>query len=392
MGRPPSAVAVSLGAALVGLGLMIGGLVANPSRAWFAYLEAWTFGVTTCAGALLALMIGHAAKASWMVVTQRVTEAIVASMPLFLLLFVPLCFGLRHVYPWAGWTGSAHSALDPALAHAIEHKHAWLNERFFVARTVGYFVVFIAIGGALRAWSRENDARPRIALVLRMRRLSGGMLPVVALVLTWASFDWTMSLEPDWYSTIYGLYVFAGGFVGALGLLAVLLNVWQERDPECPVTGDHRQALGRVLFAMICFWAYMAFSQLLIYWIGDLPEEVTYYALRTTGSWGGVTWLLVVGHFLAPFFLLLNRHWKRNPRYLGAVGGWLFFMHFVDVYWMVLPVHDTGGVRVHYADLGALLFVLGLTCAWTIFRHTQAAPLPRHAPELAEGLTYEASV
>jgi len=387
--RPVSIVALSLGCAAAGLVLLVVGLARDPTRTWFAYLDAWTFGVTLCIGALLVLMTGHATKASWMVVTRRTTEAMVTAMPLFLLLFVPLCFGLRHVYPWAGdWRASG----DPALVRAIEHKLVYLNERFFIARTVFYFAIFTAIGGVLRAWSRANDVRPSISLVRRMRGLSAGALPLVALTLTWASFDWTMSLEPEWYSTIFGLYFFAGGFLGAVAVLTVAVDVWRRRSPDCPVTPDHRQALGRVLFAMTCFWAYMAFSQLLIYWIGDVPEDVGYYALRTTGTWKGVTGLLVFGHFVAPFFLLLNRHWKRASGYLAAVGGWLLFMHFVDVAWLVLPVRDTGGVRPHYTDLGALLFVVGVSCAWTVLRHSKAAPIPLHSPELAEGLTYEASV
>ncbi len=387
--RSRSPVALSLACAAAGLVLLVVGLVRDPTRAWFAYLNAWTFGVTLCTGALFVLMTGHVSKASWMIVTRRTTEAMVTAMPLFLLLFIPLCFGLRHIYPWAGdW----HSSPDLALVRAVEHKRVYLNERFFIARTVFYFVVFIGIGGVLRAWSRANDVRPSIALVLRMRRLSAGALPLAALTLTWASFDWTMSLEPEWYSTIFGLYYFAGGFLGAVAVLTVALDVWRRRAADCPVTPDHRQALGRVLFAMTCFWAYMAFSQLLIYWIGDVPEDVGYYTLRTTGTWRGVTALLVFGHFVAPFFLLLNRQWKRVSGYLAAVGAWLLLLHLVDVTWLVLPVHDTTGVRLHYTDLGAFFFVIGLSCAWTVLRHSKAPPIPLHSPELAEGLAYEASV
>jgi hypothetical protein len=136
----------------------------------------------------------------------------------------------------------------------------------------------------------------------------------------------------------------------------------------------------------------MAFSQLLIYWIGDIPEEVRYYGLRTTGTWSAVTMVLALGHFVVPFFLLLNRHWKRHPRYLALVGAWMLVMHFVDVYWLILPVHDRAGVRLHWLDLAAILFVGGLSCAEILRRYRTAPPLPLNAPDLAEGLTYEASV
>jgi hypothetical protein len=147
-----------------------------------------------------------------------------------------------------------------------------------------------------------------------------------------------------------------------------------------------------VLFAIICFWAYMAFSQLLIYWIANIPEEVRYYGLRTTGTWDAITYLLVFGHFIVPFFALLNRHWKRDLGYLAIVGAWMLMMHFVDVYWQVFPVHDPRGVRPHWLDVAALLFVGGLSCAWILRRYLTAPPLPLHAPELAKGLDYEASV
>jgi hypothetical protein len=369
----------SLSAALLGIVALFIGVLVAPSRAWFAYLAAWTFGVTVCVGALLLVMVGHASKGRWMVVTLRPAEAIVGALPLFALLFVPLCFGLRQLYPW--------------MDHPDPHKARYLSADFFIARTALYFIVFITIGTLLRRWSRRNDEDPSMARVLRMRRLSGAALPLVGLTLTWASFDWTMSLYPHWWSTIFGLYYFAGSFVAAIALVSVVLYV-----PAFGVgalvhaTPEHAQALGRLLFAMTAFWAYMAFSQLLIYWIADLPAEIPFYEARTRGSWSGVTYLLVCGNFVAPFFLLLNRQWKRRGDYLALVGAWLFMMHYVDVYWLVLPVHDVRGADPDWLDLGAILFVGGVSCAWIARRWAGAPPLPRHAPELAEGLSYEAAL
>jgi hypothetical protein len=385
---PRAVIVWSLVAAGVGLLVLALGLLVDPSRAWFAYVDVWTFGTTVCVGALLLLMVGHAAKASWMIVTRRLTEAVVDALPLYFLLFIPLAFGLAQVYPWASHTAS----FDPGLQHAIERKRGYLNAPFFIARTVVYFAVFSVVGGLLRAWSKKNDHQPRIALVYRMRRLGAGALPLVGLALTWASFDWTMSLEPDWYSTIYGLYYFAGCFVGALALCSVMLQLSRvRRVPRTHVTEEHAHALGRLLFAMVVFWAYMAFSQLLIYWIGDIPHEVTFYIRRTTGSWSAVTCLLVFGHLVVPFFLLLGRRAKRRPDLLASVGAFMLVMHFVDVYWLVMPAHDTAGVRPHWLDLGAVLFIGGLSCAWIVHRYFTAAPIPLHAPELAEGLDYEAA-
>jgi hypothetical protein len=386
---PRAVIAWSLVAAGVGLVALALGLLVDPSRAWFAYLAVWTFGATLCIGALLLLMAGHAAKAGWMVVTRRLTEAVVDALPLYFLLFIPLAFGLAHVYPWASHTAST----DPLVQHAIDRKRGYLNPPFFIVRTVFYFALFGLVGGLLRAWSKKNDREPSIGLVRRMRRLGAGGLPPVGLALTWASFDWTMSLEPDWHSTIYGLYYFAGSLVAALSLSCVMLQASRmRRVPRALITAEHGHALGRLLFAMVIFWAYMAFSQLLIYWISDIPREVTFYIRRTSGSWNAVTFVLVVGHLVVPFFLLLGRRAKRRLDFLASVGAFMLLMHFVDVYWLVMPAHDPTGVRPHWLDIGGVLFIGGLSCAFIVHRYFTAPPIPLHVPELAEGLDYEAAL
>ena len=386
---PRRSVLASLGAGALGLVLLAVGLAVQPERAWYSYLTVWTYGITLCVGALILLMTGHAAKAGWMVVTRRPTEAIVDALPLYLLLFVPICFGLHHIYPWA----SPSAVTDPVVRKAIEHKRLYLNQPFFVVRSIVYLCAFAGVGALLRAWSRACDERPDVRLVHRMRALSGGALPAVSLLFTWAAFDWVMSLEPEWSSTIFGLYVFAGGFVGAISLVSVIAHLAHvRRIPGPPISRDHAQALGRLLFAMTIFWAYMAFSQLLIYWIANIPEEVGYYRLRTAGTWSTLTADLVFGHFAGPFLSLLNRRWKRDTAYLAAVALWMLFMHFVDAYWMVLPALDQRGVHPHWLDLGAILFFGGVSCAWISRRYFTAPPLPLHVPELAQGVHYEAAL
>jgi hypothetical protein len=367
-------------AAVIGAGLLALGLVVDPRRTWFAYLAAWTVSATLGIGALLLLMVSHAAKAAWMVVTRRATEAVAGVLPVCLALFAPLCLGLPQLYPWA--------------LHRDAHRGAYLNPPFFVARTVAYFGIFITVGALLRRWSRENDARADMRLVLRMRRLGAGGLPLVGLATTWASFDLTMSLQPEWHSTIFGLYFFAGAFLGATALVTLVLDVTHGRGGARPatLTPDHSQALGRVILGLVSFWAYMAFSQLLIYWIADIPAEITFYGQRMAGSWTGVTVLLVAGHFVVPFFALLNRRWKRSPGHLALVSAWVLAMHYVDVYWLILPVHDVAGVRPHWLDAGAVLFVGGICCAWITRRYFAASPLPLHDPDLTDGLDYEAAV
>lgn len=394
-------VVLSIASAVAGALLLVIGLAVDPGRAWFAYLDAWLFGVSVAVGALLVTMTGHASKASWMVMTRRPMESVAATLPIFALLFVPLAFGLDHIYPWAGALHGAHDHGSPAagalenasLAEALAHKRVWLSKPFFVARSALYLAILCVVSGLLRAWSRENDVRPSLALVRRMRRLGGAGLPLVGLTLTWASFDWSMSLQPDWSSTIFGFYFFAGSYVAAIALACVMLRVTRPRGSSVVrLSPDQSQALGRLLFAMIVFWAYISYGQLVVYWMGDIPEEVTYFLRRTTGSWTALTYLLVFGHFVVPFFVLLNRRLKRHPDALAVAGAWIFVMHFADVYWQVLPVRDPLGMRPHWLDLAAALFVGGVSCAWVVRRYQNASPLPRHVPELADGLDYEAAV
>jgi hypothetical protein len=381
-----TAVRSSAACALVGLAVFAAGLHADARAAWLSYLDAWTFVTGLSIGALILLMVGHTAKAAWMVVTRRWTEALASALPVSLVLFVPIFFTLPRVYPWAAPSEGVGEPPSPSGA-----RDGYFEPRLFVVRTLLYFVVFITLGSALTAWSRKNDTEPRLDRVRRMRAWSAGGLPVVALALTWGCVDWTMSLTPAWTSTIYGLYWFSGAFVGAIGLSCILLH-FARVSPRLrlAVTGDHALALGRLLFAMTCFWAYMAFSQLLVIWIADLPEEVPFYVARTTGSWTVVTYGLVIGHFVLPFFALLNRRAKRSTAYLAAVGAWMLTMHFVDVAWLVLPTRDPAGVLVRWFDLGPILWVGGACCAWIAAQYRRAAPLPRYAPELADGLDYEA--
>jgi hypothetical protein len=385
--RPRATITRSLVAAAVGLVALVVGWIVDPRRAAFAFLDAWTFGISLCLGALLLLMMDHAAKAGWTLVTRRASEAVVSALPLYLMLFAPLAFSLPRLYPWAA---DPH-ALDPELAAAIAHKRAYLNPGFFMVRTAIYFGVFIVVGGLLRRWSRQNDVEPRLAVVNRMRRLSGSAPPLMALVITWASFDWTMSLEPEWSSTIFGLYFFAGAFVGAIALIAVVLRVASVRT-GLPVTPDHAQALGRLLFAMTILWAYMAFSQLLVYWIADIPDEVRFYVLRSTGSWMAIAMVLLVGHFAVPFLVLLSRPFKRRWDRLAWAGAWMLVMHYVDLYWLIVPMVDRDGVRPHWLDLAALLFVGGTSVAWVAQVYARSPALPRHVPKLGQGLDYEASL
>lgn len=383
------AVMVSIVCAVVGLLTCLAGLFVDASRTFFAYLQAFVFFATVAIGALLWLMVDHASKAAWTVVTRRITEAVAGTLPALAVLVVPIFFGLKHLYPWA----MPHDLFDEETAAKLDHRSPFLNPAFFVIRQIVYFALFVGTWQLLRRWSVKNDEAPSLDLVHRMRKLSAGGLVVIGLAQSWAGYDWVMSLEADWWSTMWGFYFFAGGFVGAIGLVSVLLWLAHRNGPLAGVvTPAHGHAIGRVLFAMVIFWAYTAFGQLLIIWLPDIPTDVRFYEHRIEGSWSGVTYFVAFVHFIVPFFVLLSKEVKRRLPQLAFWGGWVVFAHYVDVYWMVLPMHDHWALQPHWLDLGALLLVGGATTAVGLLRYGAAAPLPEHDPELLEGLRYEAHI
>lgn len=373
---------VPLVAGLVGAVAFAVGLVVAPRQALFSYLAAWSWAATIAIGALVFVMIGHVMKATWTVVFRRAAEAIAGTLPLLALLFVPVLVGMAQLYPWAG----PHDALTPEVHHVLAKKAAWLAPGVFSGRAVFYLAAWLAVAELLRRWSVGQDrAADPVALTTRMRNLSAAGLPLTGLTLTFAAFDWIMSLTPVWFSAIFGLYVWAGGFVAALGLTAVAGRA----TPA--LTASHSHALGKLTFAFVVFWAYMAYAQGFIIWIANKPEEVTWYLPRVAGSWGALFVIVVAANFVFPFAVLLSRDLKRHPRALAAVGGWLLLAHYLDVYWMILPVLHPGGAAVHWLDLAALLCVGGLAGALALVRLARQPRLPEADPAYAAALRYRTS-
>jgi hypothetical protein len=269
-----------------------------------------------------------------------------------------------------------------------------MNLPGFAIRGALYFAVWIAAAELLRRWSRARDrgeqaeGEPEVALG-RERALSSALLPLVGLAITFAAFDWIMSINAVWYSTIFGVYVFAGGFVAAVGLVIVLARRARDRhDLTWAITPNHFHALGRLLFAFTVFWTYCAFFQAMLIRIANRPEEVTFYLERMDGAWQAAVYLLIVGHFALPFLVLLPRAIKFRPRALAAVGGWILLMHLVDIYWLVVPARVQGILVVHWVDLAALAAVLGSTVAFAAWRQRGVALVAERDPMLSAGVGY----
>jgi hypothetical protein len=373
--------AIGIGVVLGAIGLLLFGIgiLLQPRQAYFSYLTAYVTGVSLMLGALLMVMISHLTGAAWFAPLRRTAEAIAATGPILAVLFLPLIAGLHLLYPWVPpLTGLAESTRE-----SIQAKQSYLNQPFFLVRAGVYFAVWSAVGLLLRRWSirrgpERSDRDDRL-----QRALSAGALPAVALTLTFAVFDWVMSLSPEWYSAIYGVYLFAGGFLAALALLAATAPAAQRARLLGQVPIDTYHSLGKLLLTFVVFWLYIGFSQLLIIWIANVPAEVAWYLPRLRGSWALAAAFLLAGNFLIPFLLLLFRRVKRAPGVLAGIGVWLLAMHYLDVYWLVMPEIDAGGVRLHWLDLATLFGVFGTALAygaWQLRRHALAGGREQAVP------------
>lgn len=369
------------------LAVFFGGLSA-PRTAAYAYLAAFAYWVSIALGVLLFVMIIHASEASWAIVLRRVAELMASVFPLLAIAVAPVLLWQDELYLWT----KPLAFFSEHEAELLQHKRFWLNTQGFVARSVVYVVVWVFFAELLLWLSvRQQTGRGHV-----IRAWGAVGIPFVGLTLTFAAFDWFMSLEPFWYSTIYGVYIFAGGFVAALAALVVVS--WRLQHPATPrrtpgplaqaLRPDHFYALGRLLFAFVIFWAYIAFSQLLIVWMADLPAEVVWYQTRLANGWGVVGLVLLIGHFALPFLVLLSWPLKRRPAVLAIPAMWMLLIHYVDIFWLIKPVLHPEGFRIHWMDPVAAVGLGALVLAWVGWRARGYPIVPEGDPMLAASLRY----
>jgi hypothetical protein len=377
-----------LGAGALGLLFLLltlaGGFVA-PREALFAYLFSFSYwcGIAVCF--LLLLMIFHASNARWPTAFRRAIETGAVSVGVFAVLFIPIALGMKQLFSWV----DPHS-LPHEEALLVERKHAYLNPTAFVVRAFLYFAIWIVVSSLLRRWSLLQDQQGTAALMLKQRRLGAGALPLVALAITFASFDWLQSLDPIYASTIWGLYYFAGSFVGALATLIIALRLMRERGLlGQAVSVEHFHSLGMFLFGMTCFWAYMAYSQGMLNWIANLPHETRFYLARSRYGFAEIGVLLIVGHFIIPFFVMLSRPLKRRPVALSFMAAWMLLFHALDLYWVVMPALHKGSAAPHWTVFTSFVGVGCVAVAFAVFRARGRPLLPLGDPYLEQSLRYE---
>jgi hypothetical protein len=359
---------------VVGGLLSILGAYLDPVQFFRSYLVAFLFWWSIPLGCLAILMIHHLVGGTWGAVIRRTLEAATRTLPLLLALFVPLLFGMAYLYSW----------VDPAVVAgdaALQHKSAFLNTRFFVLRAAGYFVSWLGLAYFLNRGSRRQEGVGDWAtdqtVRRRLRLISAPGLALYGLTVTFAAVDWMMSLEPLWYSTIYGMRVAVGQLLAGLALAVIVMRWLGEEESLADVlTPDHFQDLGNFLLTFVMAWIYVAFSQYLIIWSGNLPEEIPWYLRRGSGGWGWVAMLLLLFHFLVPFVLLLARPLKRRGSLLAALAAGLLCMHLIELFWLVMPAFYPSGLSVHWLDFVVPVGIGGLWLALFLWQLRKRSLLP----------------
>jgi hypothetical protein len=378
-----------LGAAVAGVaGLMLTflGMALSPQKALLAYLIAYVYWLGLAIGAVTLVMANHAAGARWNVSIRRLSETFGATLPLFIVLFIPLLLGARHVWFWV----APHEPVSREVQELLHHKRPYLNLGFFTLRALIYFLVWTIFGWLMRAWSLRQDDSADPGLTIRARWWSPVGLLLFALTFTFAAFDWLMSLQPTWYSTIFGLYIYIGSFLASVALLClVITGVRSSGSPlGAVISVDHQHNAGKLLLAFTAFWAYMAFSQYMLIWAGNIPEELQWIVIRSRGVWRPVGVLILVGHFVVPFFLLLSRDLKRSAPALGGMAAWMLAVHYIDLYWVVMPAADETRLGLHWTHLTAFVGIGGLAVAAALTLFRAARPVPVRDPFLEDSLRY----
>jgi len=338
-----------------GVVLSILGALIWPIQFFQAWLVSYMFWLGMALGSMGILMLQFITGGRWGAALRRPLEAGASTVPLMALLFVPIAIGMRALYEWADPSIVAH---DPIL----QHKSPYLNPTFFVIRAILYFAVWTVLARKLVAWSTLQDEQGHSDRLGRnFHFLSRGGLMLYALTMTFAAIDWAMSLESHWFSHIYGILVTGGQILTAMtAMIAVSSMLSQERGAAKVLTPERFHDLGKLLLAFIMVWAYFHLSQFLIMWSANLPEEVPWYAARTTGGWKAVTILLVLSHFVLPFIVLLSRQVKRDPRALGMVAAAMVVVRFIDLYWLITPSFSPGDFTLHPLHLTTLVGIGGI--------------------------------
>ncbi len=365
--------------AVVALALSAVGAFMQPAQLGFSWLFAFAFYFTLCAGCFFWTIVHHAVDAEWSVVVRRQLENVALLLGIMAIFFIPILLLRHHLYDWMD--------KPPRVDEVLDAKRAYLNFNFFLVRAI----VFLGSLSIAAFWLRrcsvaqDKDGNPRFTI--RMRQLSFVGLPLFAICLTFGAFDWFMSLNYHWFSTMFGVYIFAGTAGSSMSLLVLIItglrNAGYLRNV---VTVEHYHIMGKWMLAFSIFWAYIGFGQYMLIWYADMPEETQFFLVRNTQSWWYLSMLLVVGRFFGPFAILLLRSIKKHPHQLCYMAAWIVFMQLLDMYIIVLPALHGTGVHLSLWDFMPVIGI-GATLIFVYLRIVGKTSLfPVRDPRLIESL------
>ncbi|MDZ7360587.1 MAG: hypothetical protein ONB46_07650 [candidate division KSB1 bacterium] len=369
---------LALIAGVVALALCGFGATLDQAQFFQSYLFGYLFWFGIAIGCFSVVALHHLVGGGWGFVIQRILESGSRTLPLMLILFLPVFFGMQDLYLWARPEVVANDKI-------LIQKVPYLNVRFFWIRAGVYFVVWGFFIYLLNKWSQDQDRTGYPLLTLKIEKAAGPALVFYVLTMSFAAFDWVMSLEPHWFSTIFGVIFVVGQGLTTLAFAIIGVKLLSDHEPIAGVIQTkHFHDLGNLMFAFVLLWAYVSFSQFFITWSGNLPEEITWYVHRLHGGWGVIAMLIVIFHFFVPLFLLLLRKTKQRSKVLVKIAGAMFFMRFVDLFWIVAPNFNEGKFGIHWMDILAPAGIGGLWLAVFIAQLKGRALMPLHDPRLAE--------
>ena len=379
---PPIINKIGYGLTAIGLILVILAYFSDPTRSAFNNILLLMFVTSIGLGSLFLVALEYIGGAVWSTPFRRVAEVLASTLLIVPILAIPIYFNLHDVYHW---THLEVVAVDEILSH----KSPYLNESFFTARIIGYFVIWILFYFIITKNSEKQDKSKDQSLTKKNIRNSAIFIPFFAITITFASIDWMMSLEPHWFSTIFGVYYFAGTFLAALAIITFLVVYLNEKGVfGNGVVSDHYYSLGALLYGFINFWAYIAFSQFMLIWYANLPEETFWFLNRWEGSWLVYSIIFVLIHFLIPFFALVSQPSKTNASRLKFMSIWLLVAHFMDLYFLVMPTFTPDGIVLGWIELGFFLLEFGIVFLVFSIKSKSVNMLPIGDPKLKRGLDF----
>lgn len=419
---------ISAVVALLGLLVTGAGYAADLKRFAFSYLFAFVLVLTIGLGAMFFVLIQHLTSAGWSVTVRRTSEFVLSALPVMTILFAPIYLTRHELFSWMaphhaehgapahggdtpGATASHHEGateehhaarghdfvdVNPQtpMQHAghaalLAKKHSYLNEGFFVGRAVSYFVIWTLLSLLFFKYSTKQDETGDPSWTVKAQKAAPLATALFAFTLTFAMFDWVMALDPTWYSTIFGVYVFAGAAISSFATVIVLtLGLRSAGLVGDAINTEHYHDLGKLMFGFTVFHAYIGFSQMMLIWYAAIPEELVWYHMRWQGGWKEFSIALLAGHFVMPFLFMMSRNVKRRLPMLGLGAAWLLVMHVLDIFWFVMPNFQRGRLSLHWMDVGTVMAVGGIYFTVVFFIMTKFKLIPVGDPRLSRALHF----